>query len=110
MAGGASVVGAIKAISELVMKLNVTAMIPATENMPSGSAQRPGDIVDTMSGKTIEVSNTDAEGRLVLADAVTYARKIGLKSTIDVAPLTGDVAIALGKVCTGVIGNNNELI
>lgn len=110
MAGGASVVGAIKAISELGVKLNVTAVIAATENMPGGSAQRPGDIVQTMSGKTIEVINTDAEGRLVLADAITYARKMGLNRIVDVATLTGAVEIALGKVCTGVMGNNNDLI
>ena len=110
MAGGASAIGAIKAISELRVKLNVTAVVPATENMPGGSAQRPGDIVRTMSGKTIEVVNTDAEGRLVLADAVTYARKMGLNRIVDVATLTGAVVIALGKVCTGIMGNNEELI
>ena len=78
--------------------------------MPSGKAQRPGDIVKTMSGKTIEIDNTDAEGRLVLADALTYAQSLGLNRIIDVATLTGAVVVALGKICTAVFGNDQILI
>ena len=110
MAGGASVISAMSAISKLKPKINVTAIIPATENMPGGGAQRPGDIVKTMSGKTIEIDNTDAEGRLVLADAVSYARSLGLDRIVDVATLTGAVVVALGKVCTGAFGNDQRLL
>ena len=110
MAGGASVISAMGAISKLRPKINVTAIVPATENMPGGKAQRPGDIVKTMSGKTIEIDNTDAEGRLVLADALAYARSLGIDRIVDVATLTGAMAIALGNVCTGVFGNDQELI
>ena len=110
MAGGASVISAMGAISKLRPKINVTAIVPATENIPGGKAQRPGDIVKTMSGKTIEIDNTDAEGRLVLADALAYARSLGIDRIVDVATLTGAMAIALGNVCTGVFGNDQELI
>ena len=106
MAGGASVIAAMKAIGHLKPKINVTGMIAATENMPGGSAQRPGDVVRSMSGKTIEVINTDAEGRLVLADALHYARQMGVTSLVDVATLTGAVVVALGHACSGVMGNN----
>jgi len=88
----------------------VTGIIAATENMPGPSAQRPGDIVRTMSGKTIEVLNTDAEGRLVLADAISYARQMGLTRLVDIATLTGAIVVALGNVCIGVMGNNQNLI
>ena len=110
MSGGASVISAMKAIGALKPKINVTAIVPATENMPSGRAQRPGDVVKTMSGKTIEIENTDAEGRLVLADAVCYARSLGLERLVDVATLTGAITTCLGKVCTGVFGNDQTLI
>ena len=110
MAGGASVISAMKAIGRLKPKINVTAIVPATENMPGGKAQRPGDVVKAMSGKTIEIDNTDAEGRLVLADAVCYARSLGLARLVDVATLTGAMVIALGNVCTGVFGNDQDLI
>ena len=110
MAGGASVIGAMKAIGRLKPRINVTGMIAATENMPGGSAQRPGDVVRSMSGKTIEVINTDAEGRLVLADALYYARQMGVTHIVDVATLTGAVVVALGHACSGVMGNNQELI
>ena len=110
MAGGAAVISAMKAIGALKPKINVTAIVPATENMPGGKAQRPGDIVKTMSGKTIEIDNTDAEGRLVLADAVAYARSLGLTRIVDVATLTGAMSIALGKVYIGAFGNDQELI
>ncbi len=110
MAGAAAVIGAIKAIAALKPKINVTAIAVATENMPGGGAQRPGDVVTTMSGKTIEVDNTDAEGRLVLADAAAYALTLGLTKLVDVATLTGAVKVALGKVTTGAFGNDEALM
>jgi leucyl aminopeptidase len=110
MAGGASVLGALRAIAQLKPKVNVTALVPATENLPSGTAMKPGDVITAMDGKTIEVLNTDAEGRLILADALCYAKKIGAKSIIDVATLTGACQIALGNICTGAFGNNQALL
>ena len=108
MAGGASVISAMKAIAQLKPKINVTAIVPATENMPGGRAQLPGDVVRTTSGKTIEIDNTDAEGRLVLADAAAYASSIGLRRLVDVATLTGTISSALGRVCTGAFGNDQD--
>jgi leucyl aminopeptidase len=110
MAGGASVMGSIMAISQLKPKINVTAIVPATENMPSGSAQKPGDVLTAMNGKTIEVINTDAEGRLILADALSYANKLGAKVIIDAATLTGACQVALGKICSGAFTNNQTLL
>ncbi len=110
MAGGASVIAAMRAIGMLKPKINVVGIVPATENMPGGRAQRPGDVVRAMDGKTIEIGNTDAEGRLVLADAVAYARSIGQTRLVDVATLTGAMSVALGNVCTGVFGNDQALI
>ena len=110
MAGGASVIGAMKAIGRLKPGINVTGVIAATENMPGGSAQRPGDVVRAMSGKTIEIINTDAEGRLVLADAICYARQNGITRLVDIATLTGAMVVALGHACSGVMGNDQELI
>ncbi len=110
MAGGASVIGVISAISQLKPKINVTAIIPATENMPSGTAMRPGDIISIMNGKTVEIISTDAEGRLILADALSYAKKMGARKMVDVATLTGACHIALGDVCTGIFGNDQKLI
>jgi leucyl aminopeptidase len=110
MAGAASVIGAIKAIAALGPKINVTAIAVATENMPGGGAQRPGDVVTSMSGKTIEVDNTDAEGRLVLADAAAYALTLGLTRLVDVATLTGAMEVALGNVTTGAFGNDRDLL
>ena len=110
MAGGASVIAAMQIIGRLKPKINVTGIVAAAENMPSGTAQRPGDVVRAMNGKTIEVINTDAEGRLVLADALCYARQQGISRLVDVATLTGAMVTTLGKVCTGVMGNNQELI
>ena len=110
MAGGASVIGAMKAIGHLKPRINVTAIVPATENMPGGRAQRPGDVVTAMNGRTIEIDNTDAEGRLVLADAVAYARSLGLTRLVDVATLTGAVVVALGVQCTGAFGNDQSFI
>ena len=110
MAGGASVIGAMKVISVLQPRINVMGMVAAVENMPGGSAQRPGDVVRSMSGKTIEVINTDAEGRLVLADALHYARQMGVTRLVDIATLTSAMVVALGHACSGVMGNNQPLI
>ena len=110
MAGGAAVIAAMRAIGELRPKINVTALIPATENLPDGSAYKPGDIVRASNGKTIEVMNTDAEGRLILADALSYARTLGLSPVVDVATLTGACHIALGDLCTGAFSNNQDLV
>jgi leucyl aminopeptidase len=85
-------------------------VVPATENLPSGKATKPGDVVRAMSGKTIEVINTDAEGRLILADAIAYAKKLGATQIVDLATLTGAVSIALGDVNTGILGTDQELI
>ncbi|MDD5038747.1 MAG: leucyl aminopeptidase, partial [Dehalococcoidales bacterium] len=104
MAGGATVMAAISAIAQLKPKVNVMAIIPATENMPSGNALKPGDILTAMNGKTIEIISTDAEGRLILSDAISYAKKHGAKLMVDVATLTGACRIALGDVCTGAFG------
>jgi leucyl aminopeptidase len=110
MAGGASVIAAMMAVGRLKPRINVTGMVAATENMPGGSAQRPGDVVRSMSGKTIEVINTDAEGRLVLADALYYARQRGITRLVDVATLTGAMVVALGHACSGVMGNDQTLV
>jgi len=110
MAGGAAVIAAMRAIGELKPKVNVTALVPATENLPDGAAIKPGDILRAMNGKTIEVVTTDAEGRLILADALCYARELGLSPLVDVATLTGACHIALGDFCTGAFGNNQEVV
>lgn len=110
MAGAATVIGAMKAIAALKPALTVTAVAPLVENMCGGKAQRPGDIVKTLNGKTVEVLNTDAEGRLILADAITYAlRHLGCTHLIDAATLTGAVAVALAMVNAGVFSNNEAL-
>jgi len=110
MAGGAAVIAAMSAIAQLKPRLNVTALVPATENLPGGSALKPGDVVTAINGKTIEIISTDAEGRLALADALGYAGKLEAKVIIDVATLTGACMVALGDVCTGAFGNNQELV
>ncbi|KPJ53377.1 MAG: hypothetical protein AMJ37_01480 [Dehalococcoidia bacterium DG_18] len=110
MAGGAAVIAVMRAIGELRPKVNVTALVPATENLPDGAALKPGDIVQASNGKTIEVVTTDAEGRLILADALCYASNLGLSPVVDVATLTGACHIALGDFCTGAFGNNQELV
>jgi len=110
MAGGAAVTGAMTAIAQLKPAVNVLALVPATENMPGGNALKPADVVTAMEGKTIEIISTDAEGRLILADALGYARKQGAKRIVDVATLTGACVVALGTICTGVFGNDQELI
>ena len=109
MAGGAAVIAAMRAIGALKPRINVAGLVAATENMPGGRAQRPGDVVTAMNGKTIEVINTDAEGRLVLADAMCYARSLGLTRLVDIATLTGAMVVALGKACTGMMGNSATL-
>ena len=109
MCGAASVIGTLLAISEMKLPINVVGLIAAAENMPSSTATRPGDVVTTMSGKTIEILNTDAEGRLVLCDALTYAEKLRPAAAIDVATLTGACIVSLGKVASGLFSNNDEL-
>ena len=110
MSGGACVIGAMKAIGAFNPKINVWGIVPATENMPGRRAQRPGDVVKAMNGKTIEIGNTDAEGRLVLADALCYAVEKGLTRIVDVATLTGAVGVALGDGATGVFGNDQNWV
>lgn len=110
MAGGAAVLGAMRAIAQLKPGIPITALVPAVENMPGGRAQRPGDIVTTLSGKTVEVLNTDAEGRLILADAITYAKRLGCTHLIDAATLTGAIVVALGYVNAGVFANDDTLL
>jgi leucyl aminopeptidase len=110
MSGGASVIAAMGAIARLHPSINVIGVVPATENMPSGSATRPGDVLETMLGKTIEVINTDAEGRLVLADGIAYAREQGATELVDVATLTGAISVTLGNVAFGAMGNNDALM
>ncbi len=110
MGGGASVIGAIQAISQLKPKLNVHIVCAATDNMPGGSAQRPGDVVTAMNGMTIEVDNTDAEGRLTLADAIGYAKSKGAVRIVDVATLTGAARVALGDGVSPVFGNEDGLV
>ncbi len=109
MGGAAAIIGAMQAIANLKPHINVTALIPTCENMPSGTAYRPGDILHIFNGKTIEIINTDAEGRLILADALSYAVKQGLSPIIDVATLTGGMGIAFGSVMTGLFCNNESL-
>jgi leucyl aminopeptidase len=110
MAGGATTLAAMRAIAQLKPSVNVLGIVPAVENMPGGRAQRPGDVVRAMTGKTIEVINTDAEGRLILADAVAYARTLGATKIVDLATLTGAVSIALGDVYVAILGNNQDWI
>jgi len=109
MSGGAATIAAMWALGKLKPKINVTALVPTAENMPSGSAIRPGDVLRAMNGKTIEVINTDAEGRLILADAICYARKEKLSPMVDVATLTGAMQIALGPGATGFMANDDGL-
>lgn len=110
MTGAATVLGAMRAIAQLKPSMPILGVAPCTENMPSGKATKPGDVVKAMNGKTIEVINTDAEGRLILADAMCYAKKLGAKRIIDMATLTGAVSIALGDVNAAVIGTDQPLI
>lgn len=110
MCGGASVIGALKAAAELKLPLNVVGIVPSSENLPDGDANKPGDIVTSMSGQTIEILNTDAEGRLILCDALTYTERYQPAVVIDVATLTGACVVALGHHASGLMGNNDELI
>ncbi|MAA66483.1 MAG: leucyl aminopeptidase [Alteromonadaceae bacterium] len=109
MGGAASVFGTMRALAEIKPAINVVAIVAAAENMPGGGATRPGDIVTSMSGQTIEILNTDAEGRLVLCDALTYAGKYDPESVVDIATLTGAIIVALGKEASGLFSNNEEL-
>jgi leucyl aminopeptidase len=109
MCGAASVFGTLRAIAELKAKLNVVGLVPTCENMPSGHATKPGDIVKSMSGQTVEILNTDAEGRLILADALTYAERYEPHAVVDIATLTGAMVVALGHVASGVFSNSDSL-
>ncbi len=109
MAGGAAMIGAMQAIAQLKPAIPVTALIPAVENMTGSRAQRPGDIVTSLSGKTIEVLNTDAEGRLILADALTYAKRLGCTHLVDAATLTGAIVVALGHIHVGLFSSDDGL-
>lgn len=108
MSGAASTLAVMRSLAQLKPAVNVIGLMPATENMPSGRAYKPGDVLRSMSGKTIEVVNTDAEGRLILADAIAYAIKLGATRLIDLATLTGAVSVALGAVNVGIFGNDPE--
>jgi len=110
MAGAAAVIAAVAAIAQLKPAINVTAIVAATENLPSGTALKPGDVLKAMNGKTIEVISTDAEGRLTLADALGYAQRLGLSPLIDLATLTGACRVALGTLYSGVFSNNQNLV
>ena len=110
MAGSAAVLGAMKAIAQLKPPVAVTVFMPAVENMPGSKAQRPGDIVKSLDGKTVEVLNTDAEGRLILIDAITYAKRLGCTHLVDAATLTGAIVVALGSVNIGAFTNNDALL
>ncbi|HYX43118.1 MAG TPA: leucyl aminopeptidase, partial [Pyrinomonadaceae bacterium] len=110
MTGGATVMGVLRAVAQLKPPIPILGVVPSTENMPSGKATKPGDVVRAMNGKTIEVINTDAEGRLILADAVCYAKKLGATRVVDMATLTGAVSIALGDVNVAILGTDQALI
>lgn len=109
MSGAGSVLGTMLAVAEMKLPVNLVGIIPATENMPSGKATKPGDVVTSMSGQTIEILNTDAEGRLILCDALTYAERYNPKIVIDIATLTGACVIALGNFTTGLMSNDDKL-
>jgi leucyl aminopeptidase len=109
MSGAASVLGAIRALAAMKAPVNVVGIIPTCENMPGGAASRPGDVVTSMSGQTVEILNTDAEGRLILCDALTYAARYQPEAVVDVATLTGACVIALGHVATGLFANDQKL-
>ncbi|PXX17163.1 aminopeptidase A [Nitrosomonas ureae] len=109
MSGAGSVLGTMLAVAEMKLPVNLVGIIPATENMPSGKATKPGDVVTSMSGQTIEILNTDAEGRLILCDALTYAERYNPKMVIDIATLTGACVIALGNLTTGLMSNDDKL-
>jgi len=109
MSGGATVLGALRAVAELALPINLVIIIGACENLPSGTAVKPSDIVTTMSGQTVEILNTDAEGRLVLCDAITYSRRFKPAAVVDVATLTGACIVALGNHVSGLMSNSEAL-
>src|SRR5204862_811881 len=109
MAGGAAVLGAVAAAAQLALPVEVTGYVPATENLPGGSAQKPGDVIRYANGKTVEVLNTDAEGRLGLADALALASRARPDAIVDLATLTGAARVALGALYAGVLGNDQPL-
>jgi leucyl aminopeptidase len=109
MCGAASVLGAMKAAALMKLPLNIVGVIPATENMPGGNAIKPGDIVTTLSGQTVEILNTDAEGRLILCDALTYVERFKPAAVVDIATLTGAMVVALGHIATGLFANSDPL-
>jgi leucyl aminopeptidase len=110
MSGGAAVLGAMETVGALDLQLNVVALVPATENLPGGDAFKPGDVLKMHSGKTVEVVTTDAEGRLILADALSYARRYEPAAVVDCATLTGACVVALGSHASGLMGNDEDLI
>jgi leucyl aminopeptidase len=110
MSGAAAVLGTFEALGQLELPVNVVGLIPATENLPSGTAIKPGDVIRSHLGKTIEIINTDAEGRLILCDALSYARRFKPACVIDAATLTGAIVIALGNTATGLMGNDDQLL
>jgi leucyl aminopeptidase len=109
MCGAASVLGALQAVAQMRLPLNVVGIVPSTENMPGGRATKPGDVVKTMSGQSVEILNTDAEGRLILCDALTYSERLKPACVVDVATLTGACVVALGHVATGLFANDDAL-
>jgi leucyl aminopeptidase len=109
MSGAGSVLGTIRALAGMGAAVNVVGIIPACENMPGGAASRPGDVVSTLSGQTVEILNTDAEGRLILCDALAYAARFDPEAVVDIATLTGACVIALGHVATGLFANDQKL-
>jgi leucyl aminopeptidase len=109
MAGAAAVIGTMQAVATLKLPVNLVGLVPAAENMPDGRSYKPGDVVVTMSGKTVEINNTDAEGRMVLCDALHYAQRYRPKALIDLATLTGACLVALGTQASGIMGNDQGL-
>ena len=110
MSGGAAVLGAMEAVGAMDLQLDVVALVPATENLPGGDAFKPGDVLEMLSGKTVEIVTTDAEGRLILADALSYARRYEPSAVIDCATLTGACVVALGSHASGLMGNDDDLV
>jgi len=110
MSGGAAVIAAMQAVAELGVKANVVGIVPSSENLLGGSAMKPGDIIQTLAGKTVEVTNTDAEGRLILADALAWGARMKPAAMVDCATLTGAVVVALGRHAAGVLGNDDALV
>jgi leucyl aminopeptidase len=110
MAGGAAVLGVMKAVADLGLPVHITGLIPAAENLPGGNAVKPGDVVQSLNGKTVEIANTDAEGRLILADAITYAKRMKPRAIIDIATLTGACSIAFGNEAIAMMGNDRRLV